>query len=103
MNNDESNQSVWAKAISIKEQVGIFKRLMVFVKRFKFEMIIALVGALFVSIINMLLPFGLQYFLDHFLIKKSATVQIVLFAGFLYALGSLLKAIIQFTYQYFLP
>ena len=101
MNNDESNQSVWAKAIPIKEQVGIFKRLMGFVKRFKFEMIIALVGALFVSIINMLLPFGLQYFLDHFLIKKSATVQIVLFAGFLYALGSLLKAIIQFTYQYF--
>ncbi len=101
MNNDESNQSVWAKAIPIKEQVGIFKRLMGFVKQFKFEMIIALVGALFVSIINMLLPFGLQYFLDHFLIKKSATVQIVLFAGFLYALGSLLKAIIQFTYQYF--
>lgn len=101
MNNEENSQSVWAKAIPFKEQVSIFKRLMGFVKQFKFEMIIALVGALFVSIINMLLPFGLQYFLDHFLIKQSATAQIILFAGFLYALGSLLKAIIQFTYQYF--
>lgn len=101
MNNDENNQSVWAKAIPFKEQMNIFKRLMGFVKRFKFEMIIALIGALLVSIINMVLPFGLQYFLDHFLIKQSATVQIILFAGFLYAIVSLLKAVIQFTYQYF--
>ena len=64
-------------------------------------MIIAAVGAFLVSVINMLLPFGLQYFLDHFLLKQSATVQVILFAGFLYAAGSLLKAILQFTYQYF--
>ena len=50
-----------------------------FVKHFKFEMTIALIGAFLVSIINILLPRGLQYFLDNFLLKQSATVQIILF------------------------
>ena len=101
MNNEEKQESVWSKAIPFKEQVAIFKRLMGFVKHFKFEMTIALIGAFLVSIINILLPRGLQYFLDNFLLKQSATVQIILFAGLLYAVGSILKAVIQFTYQYF--
>ena len=101
MNNEEQHESVWSKTIPFKEQVDIFKRLMGFVKQFKFEMIIALVGAFVVSIINILLPRGLQYFLDHFLLHQNTTVQVILFAGLLYALGSILKAIIQFTYQYF--
>lgn len=101
MDKEDSRQSVWAKSIPFKEQMQIFGRLMGFVKQFKFEMLIALVGALLVSVINMLLPFGLQYFLDHFLLRAKATLQIIFFAGFLYAFGSLLKAIIQFTYQYF--
>ena len=101
MNNEEKQESVWSKAIPFKEQVAIFKRLMGFVKHFKFEMTIALIGAFLVSIINILLPRGLQYFLDNFLLKQSATVQIILFAGLLYAIGSILKAVIQFTYQYF--
>ncbi len=101
MNNDGEYKSVWSKEIPVKQQIHIFKRLMGFVKMFKTEMIIAAVGAFLVSVINMLLPFGLQYFLDHFLLKQSATVQVILFAGFLYAAGSLLKAILQFTYQYF--
>lgn len=101
MNNDEQKQSVWAKAIPFKEQAAIFKRLMSYVLLFKTDMLIAVIGALLVSIINMLLPFGLQYFLDHFLLRQTTTVQIILFAGFLYAFGSLLKAVLQFTYEYF--
>ncbi len=101
MNNDGEYKSVWSEEIPVKQQIHIFKRLMGFVKMFKTEMIIAAVGAFLVSVINMLLPFGLQYFVDHFLLKQSATVQVILFAGFLYAAGSLLKAILQFTYQYF--
>ena len=89
-NNEEQHESVWSKAIPFKEQVDIFKRLMGFVKQFKFEMIVALVGAFIVSVINILLPRGLQYFLDHFLLHQSTTVQVILFAGFLYALGSIL-------------
>lgn len=53
-NNEEQHESVWSKAIPFKEQVDIFKRLMGFVKQFKFEMIVALVGAFIVSVINIL-------------------------------------------------
>ena len=100
--NNEQHESVWSKAIPFKEQINIFKRLIGFVKQFKVDMIIALIGAFIVSVINILLPRGLQYFLDHFLLHQNTTVQIILFVGFLYAIGSILKAIIQFTYQYFL-
>lgn len=98
---DEHTESVWSKEIPVKEQLGIFKRLMHFVMRFKKEMLIALIGAFLVSAINMLLPFGLQYFLDNYLVHLSVPAQIILFAGLLYGVGSLIKAILQFTYEYF--
>ena len=100
---DQSNyESVWSKEIPVKEQISIFKRLMRFVMRFKNEMIIAGIGAFLVSVINMLLPYGLQFFLDNYLVKESVTTQIILFAGFLYAFGSVIKAVLQFTYSTFL-
>lgn len=99
---DQSNyESVWSKEIPVKEQISIFKRLMRFVLRFKNEMIIALVGAFLVSVINMLLPYGLQFFLDNYLVKVDVTTQVILFAGFLYAFGSVIKGALQFTYEYF--
>ncbi len=94
-------ESVWSKEIPVKEQIGIFKRLLRFVMHFKNEMIIAGVGAFLVSVINMLLPYGLQYFLDNYLVKANVTTQVILFAGFLYAFGSVIKGILQFTYEYF--
>lgn len=100
MNNEDEFKSVWSEAIPVKEQIVIFKRLMKFVMIFKREMLVAVIGAFLVSVINMALPFGLQYFLDHFLLKQTETVQIILFAGFLYALGSLLKAFLQFAYEF---
>lgn len=99
---DQSNyESVWSKEIPVKEQISIFKRLMRFVFRFKNEMIIAVVGAFLVSVINMLLPYGLQFFLDNYLVKVDVTTQVILFAGFLYAFGSVIKGALQFTYEYF--
>ena len=94
-------ESVWSKEIPVKEQIGIFKRLLRFVMHFKNEMIIAGVGAFLVSVINMLLPYGLQYFLDNYLVKANVTTQVILFAGFLYAFSSVIKGILQFTYEYF--
>ncbi len=101
MNDEEKTQSVWSQAIPMKEQWHIFKRLLTFFMAYKYQILVAIFGAFFVSVINMLLPYGLQYFLDHFLLKQSITVQIILYAGFLYALGSLLKAILQFVYEYY--
>ncbi|KJY57931.1 Multidrug ABC superfamily ATP binding cassette transporter, ABC protein [Lactobacillus kimbladii] len=101
MDDENSFQSVWSQEIPVKEQLSIFKRLLRFVMHFKNEMIIAGIGAFLVSVINVLLPYGLQYFLDNFLSKTDVTTQIILFAGFLYAFGSIVKGIFQFTYEYF--
>ena len=101
MDDENSFQSVWSQEIPVKEQLSIFKRLLRFVMHFKNEMIIAGIGAFLVSVINVLLPYGLQYFLDNFLSKADVTTQIILFAGFLYAFGSIVKGILQFTYEYF--
>ncbi|MBI0110842.1 ABC transporter ATP-binding protein [Lactobacillus sp. W8093] len=101
MDDEKSFQSVWSQEIPVKEQLSIFRRLLRFVLHFKNEMIIAGIGALLVSIINVLLPYGLQYFLDNFLVKTDVTTQVILFAGFLYAFGSVIKGILQFTYEYF--
>lgn len=100
MDNNEESKSVWTKAIPFKEQAQIFKRVLKYVKPFKVEMGIAIFGAFLVSVINMLLPRGLQFFLDNYLIKQKATVQIIIWAGLLYGLGTLIKAILQFIYQY---
>ncbi len=101
MEEQNNYESVWSKEIPVKEQIGIFKRILRFVLRFKNEMIIAGVGAFLVSVINMLLPYGLQSFLDNYLVKANVTTQVILFAGFLYAFGSVIKGILQFTYEYF--
>lgn len=100
MDNNEETKSVWSKAIPLKEQIHIFKRVLKYVKPFKVEMGIAVFGAFLVSVINMLLPRGLQFFLDNYLIKQKATVQIIIWAGLLYGLGTIIKAVLQFIYQY---
>lgn len=100
MDNKEELKSVWSKAIPFKEQVQIFKRVLKYVKPFKVEMGVAIFGAFLVSVINMLLPRGLQFFLDNYLIKQKATVQIIVWAGLLYGIGTIMKAVLQFIYQY---
>lgn len=78
MDDEEQYRSIWSKNIPAKEQFKIMKRLFTFVKPFKWTFIIAVVGAFLVSVINMLLPRLLQYFMDNFLTKQTATVQIIL-------------------------
>lgn len=97
----KNDQSIWAKNIPMKEQWQIIKRLFSFFMYYKAQIIVAIIGAFLVSAINMVLPYGLQYFLDHFLLNQSATTQIILFAGLLYALVSIVKAILKFVYEYY--
>lgn len=96
----DQHQSDWAQAIPAKEQFGILKRLLHYLKNFKAVFGLAMVGAFLVSVINMALPYGLQYFLDHFLVKKNATLNVIIWAAALYGLGSLLKAGLQFGYEF---
>ncbi len=97
---ERKNQSDWAQAIPAKEEWAILKRLLKFLKNFKAVFGLAILGAFLVSVINMALPYGLQYFLDHFLVKHSATTAVIIWAAALYGLGSLLKAGLQFGYEY---
>ncbi|WEV44352.1 ABC transporter ATP-binding protein [Lactobacillus sp. ESL0684] len=101
MDSQNNNESVWSKEIPVKEQLSIFKRLVKFVLHFKNEMIIAGIGAFLVSVINMLLPYGLQYFLDNYLVKLNVPTQVILYAGLLYAVGTVVKGTLQFIYEYF--
>lgn len=101
MDKNKGQKSIWSQAIPLAEQWTILRRLFKFVKPFRAEMLAATIGAFIVSAINMLLPHGLQYFIDHFLVTKSATTQIILWAGFLYGLGVILKAVLQFAYEFY--
>lgn len=94
-------ESIWSKAITFKEQKQIFKRIFKFVLLYKREFIASLFGALLVSVINILLPRFLQYYLDHFLAHKSATWQIIYGVAAIYLLGLICKALLQFFYEYY--
>lgn len=98
--NNEDQKSIWNQSIPLKEQQQIFKRIFSFVWVFKFELIIALIGAVLVSVINMLLPRFLQYYMDTVLKQQNVAMSIIWGAAGIYALGAVLKAILQFTYQY---
>lgn len=98
---NNKQESIWAHSIPVKEQLKIFVRLLYFVRPYKLEMILALVGAFLVSVINMLLPFVLQYFIDKYLIKSHPALKLILFFALLFAMGTIMKAIIQFIYEYF--
>lgn len=94
-------ESIWSKAISFKEQKQIFKRIFKFVLLYKVEFFASLLGALLVSVINILLPRFLQYYMDHFLAHKNATWQIIYGVAAIYLLGLISKALLQFFYEYY--
>ncbi len=94
-------ESAWSRSIPMREQWHIFKRLMSYTGAYKKQFGGALVAAALLAGMNVALPQILQYFMDHFLTNKSATVNILLGFGALYALGTLLKAFFQF-FQTFL-
>ena len=100
MNNEDQSQSVWNQTISVKEQWQILKRLWRFIWNYKGELLLAVCGMVAVSVINMLLPAWLQYYMDHFLRRQSASMQVLWGVALIYGLGIVIKAVFQFTYEY---
>lgn len=100
MNDEKQYESVWNQTISSKEQWSIFKRIWKFIWIYKVDLLLAVFGMIVVSIVNMLLPTWLQYYMDHFLRKQSVTMQIIYGVALIYALGVIIKAIFQFIYEY---
>ena len=84
----------------LEEQIHIFKRVLKYVKPFKVEMGIAVFGAFLVSVINMLLPRGLQFFLDNYLIKQKQPFKLL--SGLVCCMGweRLLRQFFSLFYQY---
>lgn len=96
----QKQSSEWSKSMTFKEQLKVIKRLFVYAKPFRKTFTIALLFAAGLSVINVFLPRVLQTLIDRYLMPQTATVQVILFFGMLYLLGTFLKAVIWFFQLY---
>lgn len=93
-------QSEWSKSFTLKEQTSILKRIFKFARPFAANFFFAVIFSITLAVINVYMPQILQYFMDHYLQTKSATMRILyLFAG-LYFATSIIKAFIWFGQWY---
>ena len=93
-------QSEWSKSFTLKEQISILKRIFKFARPFAATFFFAVIFSITLAVINVYMPQILQYFMDHYLQTKSATMRILyLFAG-LYFATSIIKAFIWFGQWY---
>lgn len=93
-------KSAWAKSMSLKEQFIVLKRLLPFAMKFKLQFFTAISFAAVLSVINILLPKLLQYYMDHFLTTKNATLNIMFFFAGIYFLGTIIKALTQLVQNF---
>ncbi|WP_461224539.1 ABC transporter ATP-binding protein [Lacticaseibacillus suihuaensis] len=77
------------------------KRLLGYTRPYKKQFLGALLAAALLAGANVALPAVLQYYMNQYLSKMSATTAIIFAFGGLYALGTLIKALFQF-FQTFL-
>lgn len=101
MKNDMQDTIAKIHALSGKERRAIMKRLFSFAKYFKFQFGISIFFALLLSIINVLLPRMLQFYMDHYLSNMSTSMQMILIFAAIYAVGTILKAVTQFIQIFF--
>lgn len=97
----EEYQSAWSKAIPLKEQKVIVKRMFHFAKPFGKTFFASIFFAFLLSVVNILMPLILQELIDKYLRNQSATLQVILFFALLYLVGTILKSVIWF-FQTFL-
>ncbi|MBM7543795.1 ATP-binding cassette subfamily B protein [Weissella beninensis] len=93
-------KSIWANPLTIKEQVQIIKKLLPFVKPYKWYFTGAITCIGLVSVINVLLPRIIQNFMNHHLNQAKTTWQTLIFFAAIYFGVTVLKAISQFLQQY---
>lgn len=89
-------ESAWNQHIPVKEQMKLTGRLMSFAKYYKKQFISAIILSFALAIINIWLPRVIQEFMNGALAKHNATTATILGAGLVYALGTIVKAIVQF-------
>lgn len=96
----EKNESIWHKAIPIKEQARIIQRIFQFAKPFRKYFTGAIVFALALATINVFLPKIIQLFMDRYLTKGLANWDILFGFGALYFAGVLFKSVVWFLQAY---
>lgn len=87
-------------SLSKQERRKVLKRLFKFAFLFKKQFGIAVIFAVILSVINVLLPRMLQFYMDHYLSHQNTGVQIVLGFAAVYAIGTIIKAIVQFIQEF---
>lgn len=88
------------QSLTKEQRNSVLKRLVKFAWLFKKQFLTALIFAVALSIINVLLPRMLQYYMDHYLVHQSTGMQIVLGFALIYFIGTIIKAIVQFIQNF---
>ncbi|MFD1471355.1 ABC transporter ATP-binding protein [Companilactobacillus mishanensis] len=88
------------QALTRKQQRNILKRLFSFAWAFKRQFLTAIFFAILLSIINVLLPRMLQYYMDHYLVHQSTGIQIIVGFAIVYFIGTMIKAVVQFVQNF---
>jgi ATP-binding cassette subfamily B protein len=94
-------ESAWNQHLPVKEQLKITGRLLGFARYYKKQFIGAIVMSFALAIINILLPRVIQEFMNGSLAKHNATTAVILGVGLVYAIGTIIKAIVQFCSNFF--
>ncbi|GKT03258.1 ABC transporter ATP-binding protein [Furfurilactobacillus entadae] len=96
----ENKQSAWHKSMTMKEQRTVIKRLLPYAAPYKWSFIWAIVFAFMVSLVNVALPKLMQTYMNHYLRVNNAGLRVVLFFAGFYFLGTLIKALFQFSQEF---
>ncbi|MDO4912332.1 MAG: ABC transporter ATP-binding protein [Lactobacillus sp.] len=97
MNNQES---VWSKAIPIKEQAQITKRIFSFAASFKYYFISAVIFAVLISYSEILLPKIMQDYMDRYLAHFQGGYQVAMRYALTYLIVVILSSIFYFLNRY---
>ncbi|MQS76362.1 ABC transporter ATP-binding protein [Companilactobacillus halodurans] len=100
MKNEQEKANDEVKALTWKQRRQVLKRLFKFAGFFKRQFGIAIAFAIILSIINVLLPRMLQFYMDNYLTHQSTGMKIILGFAALYALGTIIKAVVQFIQEF---
>ena len=82
------------------QQRVVLKRLFKAARPLWWQFLLAVVMAILVSVVNLLLPRMVQFFIDHFLRHSSAMVQVIGSFVMIYFAVTVMKAIFQFGQAY---
>lgn len=88
------------QALSRKQQRRILKKLFSFAWAFKRQFLTAIIFAIGLSVINIILPRLLQFYMDHYLVHQDTGIQIIIGFAIVYFIGTIIKAIVQFIQNF---